>query len=97
MKRARLFTTINYVLSSILWLLGILTLLYNLLGRWQPWHLAGFGFIFCFPCTALFQILALYFSRNLAQKKYMTMNLISLAVSVGVVLFTLLVSATWFW
>ena len=61
-KKTKTFTVINYILSGILWLLGILTLLFNILGLCAPWHLAGFGFVFYIPIPAIFQILAITFS-----------------------------------
>ena len=96
MSKAKLFTIINYVFSSILWLLGILTLIFNILGLWSPWHLAGFGFMFYIPVPATTQFLALYFC-NATEKKFSTINLVAFAVSVGFVLLTVLVSAKWFW
>ena len=96
MSKAKLFTIINYVFSSILWLLGILTLLFNILGLWSPWHLAGFGFIFYIPIPAITQLIAFCFC-NTTEKKFLSMNLVAFAVSAGFVLLTVLVSAKWFW
>ena len=94
MKKAKVFTIINYALSSVLWLLGILTLLFNILGLWTPWHLAGFGFMFYIPVPAISQFLAIFFCDAL-EKKFLNMNLIALAVSVGFVFLTVFVSAGW--
>ena len=59
---ARVSTKINYILSSILWLLGILTLLFNALGLWVPWHLVGWGFIFYAPVPGISPVLGTVFS-----------------------------------
>ena len=96
-KTAKGFTVINYILSSILWLLGVLTLLFNIVGLWAPWHLAGFGFIFYVPVPTISQVLAIVFSCVEKHKKTMIMNFVSLAVSISLVVFTVFVSSTWFW
>ena len=94
-RKSKLFTILNLVFSSILWLLGILTLLFNILGLWVPWHLAGFGFFLFFPVPLIFSILSLLFSYK--EKKLLLNNLIFIGVSVFFVLFTYFVSASWFW
>ena len=96
MTKAKVFTIMNYVISAIGWLLGILTLLFNILGLWTPWQLAGFGFMFYIPVPAISQFLAIYFC-NTSEKKLLTMNLISFGISVAFVLLTVLVSTKWFW
>ena len=96
-KTAKGFTIINYILSSILWLLGVLTLLFNIVGLWAPWHLAGFGFVFYIPVPTISQVLAIVFSCVEKHKKTMIMNFVSLAVSISLVVFTVFVSSTWFW
>jgi len=96
MTKAKVFTVTNYVLSAILWLLGILTLLFNILGLWIPWHLAGFGFMFYIPVPTISQFLAIIFC-NTSEKKFLTINFISFAISVSFVLLTVLVSTRWFW
>ena len=96
-KTAKGFTVINYILSSILWLLGVLTLLFNIVGLWAPWHLAGFGFIFYVPVPTISQVLAIVFFCVEKHKKTMIMNFVSLAVSISLVVFTVFVSSTWFW
>lgn len=96
-NKVKIFTVINYVALSILLLLAILTLLFNVLGLWAPWHLAGFGFIFFVPVSILIQIFALAYSNASNEKKYKIANFISLAISIGLVLLTVYVSSTWLW
>ena len=96
-KTAKGFTVINYILSSILWLLGVLTILFNIVGLWAPWHLAGFGFIFYVPVPTISQVLAIVFFCVEKHKKTMIMNFVSLAVSISFVVLTVFVSSTWFW
>ena len=94
---ARIMTMISYVFSSILWLLGILTLLFNILGFWVLWHLAGFGFVFYIPVLIVPALLSIIFSCISKERKLIIMNLISIAVSIGFILLTVFVSAGWFW
>ena len=97
MKNAKVFTIINFVLSGFLWLLGILTLLFNILGLWTPWHLAGFAFIFYIPIAAISQLLSFVFSCIARENKLVTINSITFFISLGFLLFTILVSSNWFW
>ena len=95
-KAAKIFTIISYVLLSILWLCAILTLLFNLLGLWAPWHLAGFGTLFYLPVPAAPFGLAVVFSYITEQRKLIVANFISLGVTF-VALCVWLISTTWFW
>ena len=97
MKNAKVFTIINFVLSGFLWLLGILTLLFNILGLWTPWHLAGFAFIFYIPIAAISQLLSFVFSCIARENKLVTINSITFFISLGFLLFTILVYSNWFW
>lgn len=94
---AKRITIINYILSGILWLLGILTLMFNVLGLWAPWHLAGFGFIFYIPVPIIPAIISIVSSCSSKEIKYIIMNFVSVAVSIGFILLTVFVSAGWFW
>lgn len=96
-KTATVFTVINCILSSILWLLGILTLLFNILGLWAPWHLAGFGFVFYIPIPIISQVLAIVFSCVENNIKTIIVNFVSLVISIAYVFLTIFVSSTWFW
>ena len=96
-KTAKKITNVSFILSVILWLLGILTLLSNVLGLWTVWHLAGFGFIFYIPVPIIPAILSIVFSCISKEKKFIVMNCISIAVSIGFILLTIFVSSTWFW
>ena len=95
-KTAKATTTVSYILSGILWLLGILTLLFNVLGLWAAWHLAGFGFIFYIPVPIIPAILSIVFSCISKETKLIVMNCISVAVSIGFILLTIFLSSTWF-
>lgn len=97
MGKCKVITIINYIVSGILWLLGVLTLLFNIFGLWELWQFTGFCFLLYISVPLVSQIIAIVFSCTLPSKKYIIMNLISVAVSVGVALFTLFVSTWWFW
>ena len=97
MNKHKTFTTINYVISGVLWLLGILTFLFNAFGKWTAWQLAGFGFMYYIPIPAVSQCLAIIRSLQAKEKKYIMINLICFVISVGFVFFTVYVSARWFW
>ena len=102
MKKAVMVTTrINYVLSALLWILGVLFLMFNILGKWTAWHLAGFGYIYflihplMISCLAI--ILAAINREPTVRKKYIWRNSIVLSISVAVTIFSICVSAGWFW
>jgi hypothetical protein len=93
----RVTTVINYVTSGILWCLGVLTLLFNLLGAWEAWHLAGFGFIFFLPVACVPQLVSLVLSCVEGERRYIILNLVALAISAGFVALTFCVTSRWFW
>lgn len=93
---AKILTIVNSIISSILWLLGILTLLSNILDFWVLWHLSGFGFIFWAPLNLVSSIVAICNSYKVIEKKYLIANLCSLVISILFVIFTITVSSTWF-
>lgn len=103
-KKTKGVTIFNFVVSGILWLLGILTLLFNLLGLWAAWHLAGFGFVFYAPLALLVEIaVSIYTHRKWQEflqdenRTRFFMNLISIGISILFILLTVFVSTTWFW
>ena len=83
----------DFCISVILWLLAALTLLFNLLGMWALWHLAGFAFALWVIFGGLPLILSTICAFDLKSKKYIIINLSNIAV----ILFTVFVSATWMW
>ncbi len=96
-----LITVTSYIVSGVLWLLGILTFLFNILGLWAPWHLAGFGFVLFIPIPIILNIVAIIFSavneeKNI-RRKYLIINSISLGITLFFIAFTVIVSAGWFW
>lgn len=96
-KRTRVATITSYVLSGLLWALGILTLLYNILGLWEPWHLAGIGFLFYIPVPIFAHSLSIVFACEEKKRKGILITVLPAIVSLIIILFTILVSYTWFW
>ena len=97
MIRKSKITIIHLIFSCILWLLGILTLLFNILGLWAPWHLAGFGFVFFIPLPIVFSIASLIVTYSNSNEKAIKFNWIILAISIIFIIITIKISATWFW
>ena len=96
-EETKKFTINNYIFSGILWILAILTLLFNALGLWEPWQLVGYMFVFYTPISVVISVRSVVFSYRSKQTKSITLNLISLVISLIFVLFTVFVSTTWFW
>lgn len=99
MKVTKVFSVIHYIHAVILWILAMLTLLFNLLGKWVPWNLAGFGTcFFAFP-TAVSAlpaiVLSAIFSRS--SKKHLILNCIALLISIAMFVLLLTVFQRWFW
>ena len=102
MKKAVVITTwINYILSILLWILGILVLLFNILGMWTEWHLAGFGYYFFFIHPMIASGLAILFAtmnkEAAVRKKYILHNSIVLGISAVMTVLSLFVFSKWFW
>lgn len=94
-------TIINYILSSIAWLLSLLFLLFNLFGLFKLWQLTGLGVIFYVPIPIISSIIAILISIEnyikLIDKKYVFMNCLSLIITIIVILLSIFVYANWFW
>ena len=78
----------NYVVSGILWPLGILTLLFGYLGPWNLFHLAGFGCICFAPVALIVEISVIVYSciEKDDEKKYLLLNLLSLGITAAMIL-----------
>lgn len=90
-------TIISHIFLGVLWVLGILVLLSNAFGLWTLWHLTGFGFYFYVPIPVVFMIVSLVLSCVEKKSKLILINSISSLLSVGLVIFTFVVSTEWFW
>ena len=102
MKKAVVITTwINYILSILLWILGIFFLVFNLLGKWTAWHLAGFGYLYFMVYPFIASCLAILLSainkEPKLRKKHLWHNGIVLGISTAVTILSFTVSAAWFW
>ena len=94
---AKAMTAISCGAAVVLWFLGLLMLLFNILGLWAPWHLAGFSFLFFTPVSVVLTVLAMVFSGTSKETKLVVINSVFTVISIGCVLFTFFVSGTWFW
>lgn len=90
---------INLYAAIALWILGILVFLFNILGLWVPWHLAGFAFFFTFFIPLGISVYTLVKSskeKDTATRKcYYFRNGIILTVSVVISILTLFVFSYW--
>lgn len=94
---AKIATIVTYVLSTILWILAILTYVFNVLGLWAPWHLAGFGFVFFIPIPLISWFVSFIKSCREGEGKLIFSNIFCAIISVALTLFTVNISAGWFW
>lgn len=90
-------TKVTLVLTAFAWVLAALTLAFNIIGLWGPWHLAGFGFVFYLPIPTIALISSFITSVRERNGKYVFKNILYFFVNVAITLFTVVVSATWFW
>ena len=98
-KLSLILTIVSYALGGIAWLLGLMTVVFNVCGLWGPWHLSGFAFIFyCFipvvPHIASFVVS--FFTGN-KKGKYITLNAISSGLTLFWIFFTVFISSNWFY
>lgn len=96
MNRHKRLLLVNHIAFYLLLSLGALTLLFNILGLWAGWHLVGFAFFFLILPTIVLHIFVLFYSFK-KDKRYKKISIIKLGISIAVIIFTLTVSATWFW
>ncbi len=76
----------NYVVSGILWPLGILTLLFGYLGPRNLFHLAGFGCICFAPIALIVEISVTIYLLVEQEKKYLFPDLLSLGITAAMIL-----------
>lgn len=98
-KLSLVFTIVSYALGGIVWLLGLLTALFNICGLWAPWHIAGFAFIlYCFiPVVPQIVSFVIAFFAEDKKGKYITLNAIASGLTFFWILFTVFVSSYWFY
>ena len=97
MKASKVFITVSIVLTSVLFVLGALTLLFNLLGKWWPWNAAAGSFILFMPPTVPVHVLSCVFACKSKFTKRIVASIVLAAVTFLLVIFTVSVSMTWFW
>lgn len=95
MKTAKVFTILNLVLSGLFWLLGILFFVLNVSQCWELWQGVGFLSVYYLPAPLMSSLAALGVSIGTKSKKLLATNAITLAVTVGIALFSHFVSANY--
>lgn len=98
-KASKVLTIINYSSSGFMWLLGTLFLVFNILGKWAAWHLAGYAFILSIFIPLISSFVASIFTlfTKPINEKDLFNNILLIFMNVNVIIFSLLVSCTWFW
>ena len=95
----RRFTIVHLCLSCILWLMGLLDLICNLLHYGNLWEPLWFYFVIFSGIPFIFGVIVLFLTFFLTdgelRKKYILQNAVILAITAAVILFTLTVTSTW--
>ena len=91
----------HFWLSLILWILGFLVFLFNLLGLWAAWHLAAFGYLYyMFPVHAVslgaIMRSAAYTDPEVS-KRFLVRNGLLAMASVVMTILVFFVFQRWFW
>ena len=94
-KIAKISTIVAVSLSALAWLLGVLFFSLNVTRCWEMWQGVGFLLVCYAPVPAAVQIASAVLSVLSRQRRYMTVNAISLIISVGIALLTALVSVNY--
>ena len=95
--KTKTVSTINFIIHCLYWFLGLLFLLFNAFGLWKPWHLLGFSFFLFIPIVIISSICTIIVLADKYEKKLLINNFIYLGISIAVGVFSVLVSAGWFW
>lgn len=91
---------VNLITAFVTWLLALLFGLFNLLGLWKAWHLAGFAWLACVKPSLVLSVITLIASFvkedwEYSKKENVLRSGIVLAISVGVSMLAVLVFSAW--
>ena len=95
MKTAKAFTILNYILTGLFWLLGILFFALNKARCWELWQGIGFLGMYYLSIPVLSPLIALSLCIKQKAHRLVAGNLIALAVTVCVALFSYFISANY--
>ena len=98
----KILKRVNLITALVMWLLALLFGLFNLLGLWKAWHLAGFAWLACVWPSLVLSVVTLIASFvkedwEYTKKENVLRSVIVLAISVGISLLAVFVFSTWFW
>jgi len=97
--KLKYITTIHLVTAGILWLLGILVMVFNLLDLWIPWNMAILASYLYMPvpiaASAAAMVLSARQDEEEERKYWLRRNGIVLAVSAVVTVLTVYVFSIW--
>ena len=95
MKSAKVLTGVNLILCCLFWLLGIVFFILNVTNCWELWQAIGFLGTYYLSVPVLSSLIALTFCIKQKAHRLVANNLIALAVTVGVALFSYFISANY--
>jgi len=91
----------HFWFSLILWILGFLVFLFNLLGLWAAWHLAGFGYIAYMLVAHAVSLGAIMrsaaYTDEEVSKQFLVRNGLLAMASVVMTILVFFVFQRWFW
>ncbi len=94
-------TICNYIAAGILWTLGLLEMVFNLLALWEPWQFVGYLYFLWFIPSICLSIYSWIVSKGKKNPeigtKWLVRNRVVLIISVVVSILALFVFSTWFW
>ncbi len=93
---------VNLITAFVMWLSGLLFGLFNLLGLWVAWHLAGYAWLVCIMPSLALSVITLIASFvkedwEYSKKENALRSGIVLAISIGVSILSVFVFSVWFW
>ena len=93
---------VNLIAAFVMWLLALLFGLFNLLGLWKAWHLAGFAWLTCVLPSLVLSVITLIASFvkedwEYTKRENVLRSGIVLTISVGISLLAGFIFVAWFW
>ena len=93
---------VNLITALVMWLLALLFGLFNLLGLWKAWHLAGFAWLACALPSLVLSVITFIASFakedwEYSKKENVLRSGIVLAISIGVSILFVFVFSAGFW
>jgi hypothetical protein len=98
----KILKRINLIVAIVMWSLALMFGLFNLLGLWKAWHLAGYAWLVCVLPSLALSVITLIASFVIedweyTKKENVLRSGIVLMISVGISLLAGFIFAAWFW